>query len=421
MQYNKAPSIVYTDPKRFATNIHVAAKITVVFDSDIDKDSISNNTHLYNESGRPVEIRCSYNNKTLIITPREKLSSEETYRAVIHGDNNPGGTTHDGIQSIVGTYMIGDYDFVFTTKNELNSLECVVNGVPNDVVINTQPVFKFNIARLTGAESVIIEIQLSKSKLFDSIIWTGTGTPEEGATGIKCGLYLTDAVYYWRARVVRAENKGVWSDSFQFHLNTIPRAPIVEDDTLPLDLAFPSDWGMDAPVVLSVFPADSQAAVPVNTRVIAVVIHSIIPVEKIDFDSLYITCEPNTDFTNTRDNSTLGLRTSYGHDDIECGIDVVYNTYDNTTTLILNLKALPESELSDYEHTMPAVYNLVPYEYKRLKPGAANIAYIDYSRNAFPGSAVINDLDYGHIQPASAAIPGETYIAPLLNAEAVVI
>ena len=174
MQYNKAPSIVYTDPKRFAVNVHAAAKITVVFDSDIDKLSIPNNVHLYNESGRPIEIRFSYKDKALVITPCEALSSEETYRVVIHGDNNPNGAAHDGIQSITGTYMLGDYDFVFTTRNHLDSLEAVIDGAPNNLTINTQPEFKYNVSNITGAKSDIIEIQLSKSKVFDSIIWTGT-------------------------------------------------------------------------------------------------------------------------------------------------------------------------------------------------------------------------------------------------------
>jgi hypothetical protein len=380
MQYNQNPSVIHTDPKRFATNVHVAAKITIGFDSDIEKTSIAGNIHLYNSAGKPIEVRCSYREKVVTVTPREKLSSEETYRVVVQGDNNPAGSIRRGIHSIIGTYMQGDYEFVFTTKNQLDSLENIVDGYPHDIVINVQPEFRYHIAELTGAETAVVEIQLSKTKVFDNVLWTGTGTPEDGKKGIKCGIVLTDAVYYWRARVVRAENQGTWSDSFQFHLNTIPRVPVVEDDTIPLDPVFPSDWDISAPVVLTTYPDDNQAAVPLNQQVIAVVIDGLIPVEQIDFDSIYLTCEPNISFTNAGEGAKLNYRTKFDHDDIMGDIDVVYNTHDNTTTLILKLSALPESELLDFEHTIQGVYNLIPWDYEKRMRGRANVIHADYAQ-----------------------------------------
>ena len=271
----------------------------------------------------------------------------------------------------------------------------------------------------------------------------GPLTPESGAKGVKCGLYLTDAVYYWRARVVRAENKGVWSNPFQFHLNTMPRAPVTEDDTLPLDVMFPDDWAMDTPEVIAVFPENNQAAVPVNTQLIAVVIQGIIPADKIDFDSLFITCEPNIDFTDAQKDTRLTNRTGFDnvmgdqHGGSLCDIDVIYNTSDNTTTLILKLKPFPGSEQLDYEHIMPAVYRLAPYDYKRLKPALANIAYVDYESVPVSGGVTVNSsdyisdplsggiavtgLDYDNTLPAEASVPGSLYTAPLLASEAKVI
>lgn len=316
MIYNKNPSIIQTSPKNHQTDVPLNAQIYILFDTDIDELSLINNIYMYDYNGTEIEIKYKYFERLLTIVPTKLLNVLETYNILIQSDGNIS-SSNKSIRSVIGTYMLENYNFVFTTKDSSISSTIISNGIPNNVILNSQPVFKYTVNNLIS-EDIIVEIQLSKTEVFDNLIWSSNFTLNDGKSGIKPNIILSDGIYYWRARINNGNDDfGKWSETYTFNLSTLPLSSITPEDKVLNDF--------NSNNLIFTYPQRSN--VSIKNKLIAITIESIIPIEQIEEDNIYIDCYSNDD--NEVGNSV----------DIE-KIDIVYNEYDNTTTIILELKSL---------------------------------------------------------------------------------
>lgn len=328
MQYNQGPNIIETYPSNYSTGVPVDVKITAKFDMDVAKSSIAGNIHLYDRHGKEVDARFSYDNRTVTIIPREVLQGSATYRVVFLGDNNPENTIKKvGICTPLNHYMLGDYSITFSTYSNDERIEEIINGSPNNIMITSQPIIKFDTTGKIDNPVVSVQVQISHSKSFDKSVCDsiiGFQTIEE--EGYKPSVALADGLYYWRARVKDQSKDGNWSDTFTFNINTIEQLPVVDEDTVIMDLSFPDEWNMTEPSIVNIFPLDNAALVPLNLKTVAIVVDQILPSELIYEDMLTIT-----------GTSVDGDDTVAEHGVVAGMFNVAYDYAESTTTLLFSL------------------------------------------------------------------------------------
>ena len=331
MQYNKGPNVIETNPSNYSTDVAIDIQITVRMDADVSKTSITGNVHLYDKNGKEVDIRLSYSNRTITISPRDVLQGSSTYRLLLQGDNDPESTTNKkGLCTPLNDYMLGDYSINFSTYSNDNRIEEIINGTPNNIMIVSQPVIKFDVTSNTTNPVVSTQVQISYTNTFEKILVDSEIALYTVQTeGFKPNVELADGLYYWRARVKDKTENGNWSETYTFNINTIEQLPVVDEDSVPIDSSFPSEWNMTEPSIISVFPKDNATQVPLNLKTIAVVIDQIISEDLIKEDMITLTGAPVDD----DDTATV-------HGIIEGTLNVAYDYEEGTTTLLFSLPDL---------------------------------------------------------------------------------
>lgn len=329
MNYKKGPSIINTIPENHAVSVPVDIEIRIEFDMDISKSSIGGNVHLYDRLGNVVDSKIIYKNKVISIIPSQHLHGSHTYKVVVQGNNDPTSASTRGISNPLGYSMLGDYEFTISTYSQNLALENIINGSPNDIVINEQPTLKFNITEVTDNPVETIQVQISTTNTFNQISWEGTVDYKTiKDEGIKPNKAFEDGLYYWRARVI-GETEGNWSDTFKFNVCITDAASIVIDDVVDVDIAFPEQWNMLEPQIIEVYPNDNFSNVSTNLKVITVVIDQIIPAESIKPEMFsFVGNSVDGDDTNTSHGEVTGILESISNED------------EGTTTLTFTLPIL---------------------------------------------------------------------------------
>lgn len=333
MQYFKqGPSVIETYPANHAISVAVDVQITVLFDSDVSKSSIAGNVFLYDHNGKQIDCRITYVDKLLTLSPRGNLDGNGSFKVVVKGDNDPdNASAPKGITNPLGYPMLGDYEFTFATFSQEEALEDVINGVPNNIIIEEQPILKFDVTSVTGNVVESIRLQVSESNTFDVIEWEGevAYSTEVKENGVSPNVVLPDGTYYWRAQVIGEASDGNWSDTFQFNINTVLPSTVVDEDTVSLDPAFPESWDMLEPNIISVYPKDGFTNISTKLKTITVVFDQIIPSEQLKSSMVTLTGE-----------SVDGDDTNTSHGEVSVSLDVAYDHTLNTTTLIVTLPTL---------------------------------------------------------------------------------
>ena len=332
MRFNKGPAVISTFPTNYALSIPVDVEITVEFNMDIFKTSIAGSVHVSNRLGDKVDCRISYSERVLTITPRLPLPGENSYRVIINGDNDPmNPSSFKGITNPLGDAMLGDYIFSFTTFSDTLSTEEIINGSPNNIIITEQPVIQADITTKSDNVIISVDVEISDSNTFDDLLWSGTVSIESMKAGTKPNHIFADGSYYWRARAV-GKLEGRWSETFQFGIDTRSGATIVDGDETEFDIAFPDSWGMLEANIIDVYPNDNSSNVAVNLKTISIVLDRVVSHDVLSASALTLTGTT----VDEDDNST-------SHGAVEHIIDIAFDHYAGTTTIVLTLPVLGAS------------------------------------------------------------------------------
>lgn len=333
MQYIKqGPSVIETYPINHGISIPVSAEIRILFSSDLSKSSIAGNVFLYDHNGRQIDCRITYVDKRLTLSPRANLDGNESFKVIVKGDNDPENpSSPKGVTNPLGYPMLGDYVFTFATFSQSLALEDVINGAPNNIVVDEQPILKFDVTSVTGNAVEKVRLQISESNTFDIIEWEGEVSYSDDVkeNGVTPNIILPDGTYYWRGQTIGASSDGDWSETFQFNINTVLQSTVVEDDTVSLDPAFPESWNMLEPNIIAVYPKDGFTNISTKLKTITVVFDQIIPSDQLNSGMVTLTGE-----------SVDGDDTNTSHGDVSVSLDVAYDHTLNTTTLIITLPTL---------------------------------------------------------------------------------
>lgn len=335
MIMQKRLSIINTSPTSSSVNVKKDTVVTITFDKDISKSSVSGNVYITDGSGEKVDCLVSYSNRVITVSPRSPLSPSGTYRVVVRGNNDPDNEgSYKGITSPIGEYMLGDYTFGFSTESPIKETEYVIDMSPNNIVMEHQPQLKGDVTNDTIDVPKRIDIEISSSNTFETslIVWSGTCSVEDFRNGFSCDRYLEDGSYYWRARAISQVN-GLWSEACQFAIERHAGSKVVADDYVDTDIAFPESWDMMDAKIIGIYPDDNRSSVPTNLKTISIVLDQIIPDEELRFANLSITGE-----------AVDGDAYSDSHGDVDANIDIVYDHDNNYTILIITLPVV-ESEV----------------------------------------------------------------------------
>lgn len=330
MQYNKGPNVISTTPANKAIGIATDIQPTIRFDKDIAKTCLAGNIFLTDRRGNKVDIRIQYKNQTVTIEPVSDLDPNMTYTVIAQGDNDPGTQgDHSGVSTSLGYYMLGDYIYSFTTYSKSAIVDDIINGSPHNTIINSQPVIKFKGDDRGIHENYIAEVQVSESNTFDNVIWEGlTELNKALGSGVRLAEELKDGSYYWRARV-KSPEVGNWSDIHIFNLSTVTDRPVVEEDTVPEDIAFPEEWDMISPKLIEISPANNKSNVSINLKTMYAVVDGIIPEDSIKNIRL-------------RGEAVDGSGSSSSHDVVGCNISVCYDNSENKTYIAFEIPSLDQ-------------------------------------------------------------------------------
>lgn len=332
MRYDKGPSVVRTSPAHHDLNVDNNSTIKIWFDKDIAKSSLAGNININNRAGEQVDCKYRYANRIVEIELVEPLKHNETYRVVINGDNDPDNpSSHKGVTSPVGTSMLGDYEFTFTTFAPAMEAEIIYNLTPNNIVLDCPPTLKgdFTTKTINAVSGINIEIGTSNTFEAATIIWSGECSPDDFQRGFSPKKELFDGSYYWRARTI-SNNLGLiygeWSEGSQFAIELHNDATVVADDYVDVDIAFPDSWGELEPNIIEVFPDKSASNVNTNTKTLSIVLDQIVPEETLRSSYITLTGE-----------AVDGDIESESHGELDIDLNIVYNHEIGTTTIIITL------------------------------------------------------------------------------------
>lgn len=256
---NRYPFVVTTSPASYATNIPTNTTITVEFNIDLDTRKLSNYVLLVDKRGVTVPCTVTYRTKILTIQPTEDLLPNQTYTVTLKGDSNLEDGVKEGIASIVGDNMQGDFTFNFSTEFEERLLPPLVLYPPNESIVAAQPTFKWE----NENEDARFEFQLSKSKTFSTLIYPTVEHLVVTGSSLQIDQTLEDGTYYFRIRFVG----GDWTEPYQFNLTSFVEGKIVEED--PDAVQFPTPAYEDYPIELELvdsFPKELALLVPTTAQ-----------------------------------------------------------------------------------------------------------------------------------------------------------
>lgn len=269
MAYTAAfePKVIRTYPRNLAKDIPNNAKITVDFNTDLDRDYVDQHFHVYDADGARIKGTTTYNERSIVFTPDKPFASLQTVRVKIIGDDLSGKDI--GIRSVLAERMRGDFHISFTILATPLLAAPVLLSPIDQSVIRRDPTFKWE--RVTNAHHY--QMQVSVSNTFNPILWPEKPTEHkvyDSTEPLDPGIEFEDGMYYWRMRAVKQDGtEGEWSQVFIFNKDTQVEGKVSEEDVVP-DLPFFEQDEEDFIEILAVFPEDAFSNVALNLKTIYV-------------------------------------------------------------------------------------------------------------------------------------------------------
>lgn len=268
--YTTAPLVVDTTPSGYSTEVDTRTDIKVMWNTDLDRNHITNSLFLSDDKGQSVNVQISYANRTIVLQPVGELMANTRYTLRIvggtDGQNNP-----VGIRDILNNPLAKDFVLAFNTIT-IALLEAPDLMRPvSQSIIQEQPVFKWD--EVEGAVSY--QIKVSNSSKLIPVLWPADSDVAEFATTeVTPGYQFQDGTYYWAVRAVTAKGTyGEWSDVHSFSKDTTTQGTQASGDTVPTDaVPYYEEMPDIAPEILEIFPEMDQSNVDVRIKHIYVLL-----------------------------------------------------------------------------------------------------------------------------------------------------
>lgn len=274
--------VLETSPSNYATEVATTISITVTFNIDLDSRYIKDYVYLTDARGVHIESRVVYKRKTITVTPLNPLDPGKTYQLFIIGDADLTDNKPEGVRSIVGDPMPGNFILTFTTDGEaaIEPPGLILPGYGS--VMRQNPIFSWE--PVDGA--VGYNIRISKSNRFDVLVFPENPDQVYTETEIEPAITWAEGIYYWSVRAIREDGvKSEWSDIGQFNISTLEPGKIAPEDAPPVDVIYETDTSLE---LIEVFPKDGFAGVPTNVKSIYFRVIGEVDVSLIDVDSFRV-------------------------------------------------------------------------------------------------------------------------------------
>lgn len=271
VNYKQAPSVLHTTPANGSTEVPTSMLISVRFTVDLDVNSIAGNFRLLTADGTAVEGDIRYHDRVITFRPRQPLAPGTLYRIVLVGDNDPEDAVVTGLRSVLGVPMLGTKEYKFTTAG-VPTLPAPTFTWPKDGSSLSQASdFYFEWTPVRGAKTYHLEV--SRSNRFDPVVYPPATQPHTTSTKVYPGDF-GDGLFYARVRAIGIDDQpSPWSSILSVYLDRAEVAPVVPEDTAPVDPIdqFPGQFGLPA-TVTETYPTNEWANVALNLRRIRLVI-----------------------------------------------------------------------------------------------------------------------------------------------------
>lgn len=276
----REPQVLATSPSNYEVQVPTNASLTVDFSIDLDNRYIEDHVYLTDSRGVHIDARVVYKKKRITVTPNAPLEAGKSYQLVLVGDSDLTDNVAQGIRSILGDPMPGNFTVNFTTDGEA-ALEAPTLLTPAYGSVNrVNPVFSWE--PVEHAEHY--QIRISKSNRFDVLDFPLEPAEKFFETSIEPDIEWVDGIYYWTVRGVRNDGvAGEWSAIGQFSIQTFEAGTISPEDVPPVEVLY------DEPnfeiELIETFPKEGFVDVPLNTKSLYFRVIGEIDVSLIDVDS----------------------------------------------------------------------------------------------------------------------------------------
>lgn len=280
------PTIVSTSPINYETDVVVNSALSLTFNIDLDSRYIDDYIYLVDAQGEKVKIQTTYQSKKIIVTPLASLLKNATYTLTAVGDSDTTDAKKEGVRSIIGDCMNGNYSVTFSTEIEETLDAPTILFPPNGSVIKEQPTFKWE--SINATDQFLFE--LSTSKAFSALVYPTVENQVMVSSELTLATSLEDGIYYFRVRHVNGE----WSIPYQFNLSTLVAGTISEQDIPPIEENFPiyDDMPIELELIDS-FPKESDLLIPTTVknlyfRIIGDIDPTLLDIESLQLEGIHI-------------------------------------------------------------------------------------------------------------------------------------
>lgn len=305
-------------PSMYSVNINVNSEIKIMFNSELNTDTLPNNFFILKDvdrnyiRGNVIKVEdyeevpgtASYKDKTIIFTPSNQL--EESTRYIIYVKKNK-------VADILGNVMLTDFISYFDTEDSASfDLPIILEPENNSIVDGLN---KVSIEDVGGYRYVY---QISKQPTFENII------KEEivDGTELERDFELGDGLYYIRARV----EDGEFGVANVFSVRTYKSTTVTDDDISDQFIYEPYDE-KELELIAS-YPENEAVMVNIKTNVYYMKFNSIVPIEDIDFTEAVF--EGNYSDEDDQFNDDLEVKAQY-HGEVDGSFSVVYDEENEET------------------------------------------------------------------------------------------
>lgn len=210
--------VMKTHPLHLSENVPLDVVIEVLFVADLNRQLLKqDHVILFHVSEkRNIPIHFKYQNRVLKIKPLEKLDPLTHYQVKLVGGEK-------GIQDIVGRTLDESYMFEFYTRDSEKVKAPIMTSPTNYSEVSSDVVFEWT----ESANAEKYELQVSKSKTFQTIVWPNTKTYIYD-TKVDIDYSFAAGSYYARVRAISKDGEAsAFSEVVQFH---VPQAKTPSDD-----------------------------------------------------------------------------------------------------------------------------------------------------------------------------------------------